>query len=149
MEKLRRKPSSLTDSFSWVYSPISRELYITTHEAEIKKEATCQEDIKDCELEREEFLSAKSDFSTSYCSSKDSFHSVKTSLSRCCSLSEIDPYFKDIQRLRRSIIKELCHCDGWPFGLCRKAVLLPPLPKCPSESWSWRKDVTKINMFKY
>lgn len=142
MEKLRKKSNSLTNSFSLVYSPVTRELnspvtrelYITENEIE-----------KEEEQEREEFLSVKSDFSCcSSIESKDVFVSVKTSLSRCSSFKAID--FKAFQR--RSIIQEFCHCEGWPFGLCRKAVLLPPLPKSPSESWSWNKDTKLVRMIK-
>ncbi|KAH7523604.1 hypothetical protein FEM48_Zijuj06G0029500 [Ziziphus jujuba var. spinosa] len=92
MEKLRKKPNNLTDSFS--------------------------------------------------AASRDAFLSVKTSFSRTPSLNGLE--FIDFQR--RSIIQELCHCEGWPFGLCRKAVLLPPLPKSPSESWSWSKGTKIIRM---
>ncbi|XP_015885517.2 uncharacterized protein LOC107420939 [Ziziphus jujuba] len=131
MEKLRKKPNNLTDSFSWIYSPITRELYITPKGVEQKEDDG-----------GEEFVSVKSCFSCSCCSSaasRDAFLSVKTSFSRTPSLNGLE--FIDFQR--RSIIQELCHCEGWPFGLCRKAVLLPPLPKSPSESWSWSKS-TKI-----
>lgn len=134
MEKLRKKPNNLTDSFSWVYSPITRELYITPKGVEQKEEDG-----------GEEFVSVKSCFSCSCCSSaasRDAFLSVKTSFSRTPSLNGLE--FIDFQR--RSIIQELCHCEGWPFGLCRKAVLLPPLPKSPSESWSWSKGTKIIRM---
>ncbi|XP_027333205.1 uncharacterized protein LOC113848043 [Abrus precatorius] len=84
--------------------------------------------------EREEFLSVKSCLSR--CSSSgEAFYSVKTNLSRCSSMNELDI----TEFWRRSMIQEFCHCEGWPFGLCRKAVLLPPLPKSPSESWLSRK----------
>ncbi|GMN35215.1 hypothetical protein TIFTF001_005143 [Ficus carica] len=131
LEKLRRKPILLmSDSFSWVYSPITRELYLTP------KGLEQEENMNDEDYEGEEFLSMKSCFSCcSSAASKDVFVSVKTSFSRSSSLNEVD--LKEFQR--RSIIEEFCHCEGWPFGLCRKAVLLPPLPKSPSESWSWRK----------
>lgn len=143
MEKLKRKPSSLslTDSFSWVYSG---DLYITqkgeqkkqdNHEDEDEAEDDVDVDVDD----EKEFLSVASCFSccsSSAAASRDVFLSVKTSLSRCSSLNGFE--FNDFQK-RQSIIQQLCHCKGWPFGLCRKAVLLPPLPKSPSESWSWRK----------
>ena len=29
---------------------------------------------------------------------------------------------------------------NWPVGLCRKALLVPPLPKSPSYSWTWKKN---------
>lgn len=131
LEKLRRKPILLmSDSFSWVYSPITRELYLTPKGLEQK------ENMNDEDYEGEEFLSVKSCFSCcSSAASRDVFVSVQTSFSRSSSLNGVD--LKEFQR--RSIIEEFCHCEGWPFGLCRKAVLLPPLPKSPSESWSWRK----------
>ncbi|KAL6960291.1 hypothetical protein U1Q18_042608 [Sarracenia purpurea var. burkii] len=103
----------------------------------------------------DDFFSVGSRFSrcSSARSTEATFVSVKTNFSRCSSLSgQLDhgdfwPFvvqdFRhglDRQDLRRrSIIQELCQCEGWPFGLCRKALLLPPLPKSPSESWSWRK----------
>ncbi|KAL5844929.1 hypothetical protein ACOSQ4_010887 [Xanthoceras sorbifolium] len=143
MEKLRRKPSLvMTDSFSWVFSPRTRELYL---KAEQKKEDN-EEDA------REEYFTVGSCFSCcSSAMSREAYHSVKTNFSRCSSLNGLD--FQDFWRLdsqdfRRSIIKELCYCEGWPFGLCRKAVLLPPLPKSPSESWSWRKG-TRIARMPY
>ncbi|EXB50016.1 hypothetical protein L484_003373 [Morus notabilis] len=131
LEKLRRKPVLLmSDSFSWVYSTVTRELYITPKGIEQK------EDMNGVDCEGEEFLSVKSCFSCcSSAASRDVFVSVKSSFSRSSSLNGVD--LKEFQR--RSIIQEFCHCEGWPFGLCRKAVLLPPLPKSPSESWSWRK----------
>ncbi|XP_068314163.1 uncharacterized protein [Pyrus communis] len=139
MEKLRRKPSSLTDSFSFVYSSKSGDLFIT------QKGAEKQEDHEDHEgNEKEEFLSVASCLSccSSTAASRDVFLSVKTSLSRCSSLSGIE--FGDFPR--QSIIRQFSHCEGWPFGLCRKAVLLPPLPKSPSESWTWRKGTKFVKM---
>lgn len=131
MEKQKNKPSLLRESFSWVYSPATRELCVTG-----KMEPKAKEGGNEEQGEREEFLSVKSCFSV-YSSSAngEGFYSVKTNLSRCSSLNDFDlsEYWK------RSIIQEFCHCEGWPFGLCRKAVLLPPLPKSPSESWLYRK----------
>ncbi|KAI4316721.1 hypothetical protein L6164_024674 [Bauhinia variegata] len=133
MEKQKRTPSLLRDTFSWVYSPATRELYITRMAPQERKSV----DQPDSEKEKEEFLSVGSYFSCSCCSSAlsgEPFYSVKTNFSRNSSLNELD--MSDYWR--RSIIQELCHCEGWPFGLCRKAILLPPLPKSPSESWLWR-----------
>lgn len=133
MEKQKHKPKNLLrESFSLVYSPATRELYVT--------QTTAPKERKGGDKERgegEEFLSVKSCFSCSSSSamSVEAFYSVKTNLSRCSSMNELD--FSDYRR--RSIIQEFCHCEGWPFGLCRKAVLLPPLPKSPSESWLSRK----------
>ncbi|KAG5033936.1 hypothetical protein AAZX31_04G037100 [Glycine max] len=132
MEKQKHKPSVLRHSFSWVYSPATKELYFTQAVAPEEKVVKGDEESG----EGEEFLSVKSCFSR--CSSSPSgeaFYSVKTNLSRCSSLNELDlsKYW------RRSVIQEFCHCQGWPFGLCRRAVLLPPLPMSPSESWLSRK----------
>ncbi|KAL4295935.1 hypothetical protein GQ457_12G019020 [Hibiscus cannabinus] len=131
MEKMKRRPSVMAESFTWVLYPSTGELYMSS---------------KQDETEEEEFFSVGS--SLSLCSSgatasREAFMSAKSNFSRCSSLKQID--FPETWKLdledfrRRSIIREFCHCEGWPFGLCRKAVLLPPLPKSPSESWSWRK----------
>ncbi|KAK9216582.1 hypothetical protein WN944_008592 [Citrus x changshan-huyou] len=136
MEKLRRKPGLMTDSFSWVFSPGIREVYIKALQQK-------EEDDEADEDAREEFFSIGSCLSCySSAVSGETFYSVKTNFSRSSSLNGLDyqDFRKlDFQDLRRSIIRELCYCEGWPFGLCRKAVLLPPLPKSPSESWSWHK----------
>ena len=138
MEKQKNKPSLLRESFSWVYSPATRELCVTG-----KMEPKAKEGGNEEQGEKEEFLSVKSCFSM-YSSSAngEGFYSAKTNLSRCSSLNEFDlsEYWK------RSIIQEFCHCEGWPFGLCRKAVLLPPLPKSPSESWLYRKILSSTKV---
>jgi len=133
MEKQKHKTSVLRHSFSWVYSPATKELLVTEAVAPQKKVEGGGEEND----EREEFLSVKSCFSR--CSSSpcgSAFYSVKTSLSRCSSFNDLHQKSK---HWRRSVIEEFCHCEGWPFGLCRRAVLLPPLPKSPSESWLSRK----------
>ncbi|GLU04288.1 hypothetical protein SLE2022_214470 [Rubroshorea leprosula] len=137
MEKKKRRPGIKADSFSWVFSPSTGDIYITTKQGKGKEKDGGDE-------EREEFLSVNSCFSL--CSSDasgEAFLSVKTNFSRSSSLNRPDSVdffkfnFEDFRR--RSIIQEFCHCEGWPFGLCRKLVLLPPLPKSPADSWSWRK----------
>lgn len=65
----------------------------------------------------------------------DAFVSVKTRFSRSSSLNKID--FLDLSK--KSVV-EVLQCEGWPFGLCRRSLLLPPLPKSPPDSWSWRKN---------
>ncbi len=136
-EKLKRKPSPLPDSISWVYSPMTRELYMTP------KAVQREEDYDDEDDEKEEFLTVGSCFSCcSSAVSREAFYSIKSNFSRSSSLNGLD--FQEFWR--RSIIEELCHCQGWPFGLCRKAVLLPPLPKSPSESWSWSKGPRIVKM---
>ncbi|XP_057424458.1 uncharacterized protein LOC130718038 [Lotus japonicus] len=134
MEKQKQKPSPFRDGFSLVYSPATREFYVTKKMAPQASEGGDEEQDQSAggdeeQDQSEEFLSVKSCFSC--CSSREAFYSVKTNLSISSSMNELDfsGYWK------RSIIQELCHCQGWPFGLCRKALLLPPLPKSPSESW--------------
>ncbi|VAI33121.1 unnamed protein product [Triticum turgidum subsp. durum] len=37
------------------------------------------------------------------------------------------------------------HCEGWPFGLCRRPAV-PPLPSTPADSWKWRKQSSGRNL---
>lgn len=64
------------------------------------------------------------------------FYSVNSCFSRCSIEKEPDysSHFRG-----HSIWEEFMDCEGWPFGLCRKALMLPPLPSSPSDSWIWRK----------
>ncbi|OMO78968.1 hypothetical protein CCACVL1_13970 [Corchorus capsularis] len=141
MEKMKRRPSFIADSYSWVLSPSTGEIFITSKLAKRRDKENQEDDEKD-----DEFFSVGSCFSLcSSAASREAFLSAKTNFSRCSSLNKGDLPLPEIWKFdlhdlrRRSIIQEFCHCEGWPFGLCRKAVLLPPLPKSPSESWSWRK----------
>ncbi|CAL5332376.1 unnamed protein product [Camellia sinensis] len=151
--KTRRKASFSMDSFNWIISPSTGELF-TAPNAMQKNEDSDHE-------EKEDFFSVGSCLSRcSTVRSVEEFFSVKTQFSRCSSLSRLDCrdfrtfvvqefwHGIDYQELlrRRSIIQEFCHCKGWPFGLCRKALLLPPLPKSPSESWSWRKGARLVKL---
>ncbi|MED6149206.1 hypothetical protein PIB30_060276 [Stylosanthes scabra] len=146
MEKQKQKPSVLRHSFSWVYSPVTNEvMYVTAAPSQEKVVVVEGGDNNQEQYEQsEEFLSVKSCFSCCGSSSGggEAFYSVKTSLSRCSSLKEVVDMSK---YWKRSVIEEFCHCEGWPFGLCRRAVLLPPLPKSPSESWLSRKLRTSNN----
>ncbi|KAL8141152.1 hypothetical protein V2J09_007173 [Rumex salicifolius] len=65
-----------------------------------------------------------------------SYFSVDTSFSNTLSFNG-NENFSELKR--RSIFHEFSYCEGWPFGLCKRAMLLPPLPKSPSDSWSWCK----------
>lgn len=139
MEKLKRK-TNLSDSFSWVFSPATKELYITSVEIEKMDESGNEDNTGD------EFYSVQS-FLT-YCSTaatNEAFFSVEGNFSRCSSLNGLN--FLDEDLKRRTILQEVFHCEGWPFGLCRKAVLLPPLPKSPSESWSWSKGTKVVKTY--
>ncbi|XP_057959190.1 uncharacterized protein LOC131151791 [Malania oleifera] len=139
--KLRRKASLTTGSFYWFSPTELSEVFVTTPKA-VKQTQNNNGGCSDGE--REEFLTAGSCLSccSSAQSSWDEFFSVKTNFPRSMSLSGLD--FPDFRR--RLIIQELCHCEGWPFGLCRKALLLPPLPKSPSESWTWRKGNRMVKL---
>ncbi|KAL1200944.1 hypothetical protein V5N11_000786 [Cardamine amara subsp. amara] len=126
MEKLRKKPRACMER--------ERLTYQVPKELDIEKE------------EGNEFCSVGSCFSECCQSdlSIEGYMTAKTEFSRCSSLKGVElenqwkMYYTN-QIRKGSVIQELCHCQGWPFGLGRKAVLLPPLPKSPAESWSWRK----------
>ncbi|KAF2594094.1 hypothetical protein F2Q70_00042432 [Brassica cretica] len=124
MEKLRQKPRICMERLT----------YHSKEEPNMEK----QEGI--------EFCSVGSSFSECCTSdlSVEAYMTAKTEFSRCSSLKgeELENQWKMyyLNGIRKgSVIQELCHCQGWPFGLGRKAALLPPLPKSPAESWSWRK----------
>ncbi|CAN6478476.1 unnamed protein product [Victoria cruziana] len=111
--------SSLSDSLQWVFSPVTGEFLIAPKETRSPPfPGPKDEDRREDEAE--------------------AYFSVKSSLSRCSSIGELE--FKDVGRWWQ-LINDLGRCEGWPFGLlCRKSVLLPPLPSAPSESWGWRKE---------
>lgn len=69
----------------------------------------------------------------------DAFVSVKTHFSRSSSLNKID--FQELSKK-----SEFLQCEGWPFGLCRRGLLLPPLPKSPPDSWSWRNSGRMVKL---
>lgn len=129
MEKLRKKPTIGMERLAH-----TSKLYPSKEECNIEKE------------EGVEFCSVGSSFSECCPSdlSIEGYMTAKTEFSRCSSLKGVELenqwkmyYLNEIKK--GSVIQELCHCQGWPFGLGRKAALLPPLPKSPTESWSWRK----------
>lgn len=133
--KCRRKTTITTDKFTWAFSPTTGDFFIS---ARLRQKEEDQETE-----EREDFYSVASSLSS--CSSATSFEAfvtAKTVFSQSSSLESIE--FQDLRR--HSVIQELSDCEGWPFGLYRKALLLPPLPKSPSDSWSWRKSARIIKM---
>ncbi|KAL9172422.1 hypothetical protein ABFS82_03G045600 [Erythranthe guttata] len=129
-KRKQRKSRIGIDSFKWPLSP----------------QAT--EKRSNCGKNREEFLSACSRLSR--CSSATSFDesfSVKTRFSRSSSLSGTHVNRDYFVAKQSFIIREMIiECEGWPFGLCRKTLLQPPLPKSPSNSWSWRKIGRRVNI---
>ncbi|KAK6939582.1 hypothetical protein RJ641_029113 [Dillenia turbinata] len=131
--KLRRK-----SSVYWFFSPSFGDLFVTPKAVQKIYDGE-NEDYK----ERDEFHSVNSCFSRcSSVGSREGFLSARTNFSRSSSLSALD--FQELKR--RSIFLEFCHCEGWPFGLCRRAALLPPLPKSPADSWSWRKRARRVKL---
>ncbi|KAJ3676993.1 hypothetical protein LUZ60_002717 [Juncus effusus] len=69
----------------------------------------------------------------------EAFFSVKSNFSHCSSQSATGSW-EAIKDHRMSVLEEFKDCDGWPFGLCRRALVrLPPLPSTPADSWMWRK----------
>lgn len=136
--KCRRKTTIATDKFTWAFSPSTEDLFISTRPRQKEEDNEDQE-----KEEREDFYSVASRLSP--CSSATSFEgfvTARTIFSRSSSLDRID--FHD--PWRHSVIQELSDCKGWPFGLYRKALFLPPLPKSPSDSWSWRKSARMVKM---
>ncbi|KAF5190207.1 hypothetical protein FRX31_020206 [Thalictrum thalictroides] len=130
MEAKRRKGQFIkSESFS--SSPWAGELFIISAGAQRNLDSFCEQGDE----ERDVFLSVGSCLSRCSSSSREAFFSAGSCLSRSSSVSKIELW--DVKK--RSMLQELCHCEGWPFGLYRKAILLPPLPKSPSESWLWRK----------
>lgn len=136
--KCRKKAAISSDKFNWTFSPTAGDLFIS------EKLMQQKEDSEDEDKEgREDFLSVETHLSR--CSSAisyEAFATAKTTLSRSSSLNRIE--FHDFPR--RSVIKEFSHCQGWPFGLSRKLLFLPPLPKSPADSWSWRKSARSIKI---
>ncbi|XP_019152974.1 PREDICTED: uncharacterized protein LOC109149590 [Ipomoea nil] len=140
--KLRQKMSlTSSENFCCDFSPAAGDLFIPA-------KAIMQQKLQGNNgEEREEFVSVGSHFSHSSSStsgSMEAFVSAKTSFSRCSSLSRID--FPDFWRPGSNIL-QFTQCEGWPFGLCRRrALLLPPPPKSPSDSWKWRKTAGFIKL---
>ncbi|KAK9166463.1 hypothetical protein Scep_001654 [Stephania cephalantha] len=126
--KLKRKRPLTTENFRWVMSPTKGDqLFIALDGVHVVEEGLDENDNMDA------FFSVRSCFSCCSTTSKEAFFSVGSYLSRCSSGGRIK-FWDDERQL---MLRELCHCEGWPFGLCRRALLLPPLPKSPSESWTW------------
>ncbi|XAR61863.1 hypothetical protein NMG60_11016399 [Bertholletia excelsa] len=121
--KSRRKASFTTDNVTWVISPTKELLTVPMTTTPSTKElitapmaTTPTQRHKVTDLGRMAFFSVGSCLSRcSSAKSEEAFLSVKTSFSRRLSL----------------VIQELPHCTGWPFGFCRKTLLIPPLPKSP------------------
>ncbi|KAG9145966.1 hypothetical protein Leryth_015605 [Lithospermum erythrorhizon] len=123
-------------SFSWVYSPVSGD------NMNLEK-LHLEEKLED--QETESFFDACSNLSCySVPASIDAFVSAQASFSRSSSLNWLDLH--TTSQRHPSIIENFRHCEGWPFGLSRKTLLLPPLPKSPSDSWSWRKNGGKLRV---
>ncbi|KAJ0818781.1 hypothetical protein HanPI659440_Chr00c01g0706241 [Helianthus annuus] len=142
--KSKRKVGLTVDSFIWEFE-LDLSLGFSPTEPPPKRKEIQHAYASDVEDHRDEFYSPCSHLSRcSSATTAEAFMSVKTNLSRCSSMSSFE--FPVFRRRRRSMFLELCHCEGWPFGLCRKALLVPPLPKSPSESWKWRKSTRLVKI---
>ncbi|KAL4196959.1 hypothetical protein AMTRI_Chr04g185720 [Amborella trichopoda] len=135
----RHKDSSLCEGLQWVISPVTGELTIAPVEEEAKpllaylhskfgfnislqvKENQEREGHEE-EEEEEVWFSVRSDFS-------------------CCS-SPVERKEIFLDCAWRSLLEKLSFCEGWPFGLYRRKMMLPPLPRCPSEPWMWHKAMS-------
>ncbi|KAL9255282.1 hypothetical protein AKJ16_DCAP23583 [Drosera capensis] len=131
----KHETSQVTDRYSSVFNPSVIELHVAASRGE--KATNNKDDDED------EFLTARS--SATNCSSAadtEAFFSVKTMFS----CSDVNPVKAEYlaEPHRRSVMQEFSHCEGWPFGLCRKTLMNPPLPNPPSAPWSWYKDGVKI-----
>lgn len=103
---------------AWAMSPTTGRVHMTPmRKTDGEEEGDCGGYEEDDDDESEAFFSVKSCFS-------------------CCS-TDGSTELKEISA--GSILEEFRHCEGWPFGLCRRAVVLPPLPRSPLDSWTWHK----------
>ncbi|EOA37700.1 hypothetical protein CARUB_v10012412mg [Capsella rubella] len=143
-----------TEDFNYDHEVVVFEIRSRAMEKLRKKSRTGMERLtyqptKECDIEKDdgnEFCSVRSSFSECCMSDLDieDYMTAKTEFSKNSSFKglELENQWKMhyVNEIRKgSVIQELCHCQGWPFGLGRKAAMLPPLPKSPAESWSWRK----------
>lgn len=70
----------------------------------------------------------------------EAFFSVKSNFSHCFSQGATASWDgnKDATAYQ-SVLDELKHLEGWPFGLCRRPLVLLPLPNTPADSWMWHR----------
>ncbi|XP_078156863.1 uncharacterized protein LOC144552742 isoform X2 [Carex rostrata] len=76
----------------------------------------------------------------------EAFFSMKSNFSRCSSQGATASWDENKGvKAYQSVLEEFNHLEGWPFGLCRRPLVLPPLPNMPADSWMWhrRKSETK------
>ncbi|GAB2214283.1 hypothetical protein Droror1_Dr00018625 [Drosera rotundifolia] len=127
--------SQVTEQYSSAFNSSVIELHVAASRAQKAK--------NDEDEDEDEFLTARS--SASYCSSSadtEAFFSVKTIFS-CSDVNSVKSEYL-AEPHRRSVMQEFSHCEGWPFGLCRKTLMNPPPPNPPSAPWLWYKDGVKI-----
>uniref|UniRef100_A0A7N1A9R7 Uncharacterized protein n=1 Tax=Kalanchoe fedtschenkoi TaxID=63787 RepID=A0A7N1A9R7_KALFE len=155
-EKRRRKAAMYAPyDYSWTFSPATEKLFITPEAlSEEVQDGWLSFSLPPSEImlvrtpktedcggghskgdDEEEYHSAASCLSDPL-----SISMRKSCLSVCpwwleCEWSNVPEQWKELLLL----LQELPGCEGWPFGLLRKVLLLPPLPTSPSDSWSWTK----------
>ncbi|CAD5181229.1 unnamed protein product [Musa acuminata subsp. malaccensis] len=116
--KSRPREFLFSAKLAWATSPTTGRVHMTPmRKTDGEEEGDCGGYEEDDDDESEAFFSVKSRFS-------------------CCS-TDGSTELKEIRA--GSILEEFRHCEGWPFGLCLRAVVLPPLPSSPSDSWMWHK----------
>ncbi|KAG6532350.1 uncharacterized protein LOC121975356 [Zingiber officinale] len=121
-----RKPQELfTGRLTWAVSPTTGRVCVASTIRDIGNHEEDKEEEE--EIGSEAFFSVKSCFSCC---------SVELGASFCTELKDYEYWGRKLP----SIWEEFKGCQGWPFGLCRRAVVvLPPLPDSPSDSWTWHK----------
>ncbi|XP_037427582.1 uncharacterized protein LOC119293125, partial [Triticum dicoccoides] len=123
---------TLSSAFIWSFTPLdprsvlekvsSPEQFVVV-EGEQKEEAEAGSDNGDAESEA--FFSVKSFFTRS-----------TSRAATVASLTDMGP---------PATWEGFQHCEGWPFGLCRRPAV-PPLPSTPADSWKWRKQSSGRNL---
>ncbi|KAG9450929.1 hypothetical protein H6P81_010894 [Aristolochia fimbriata] len=127
--RLGRRNRLMTKSLSWAFSPSTGELYVAPAQAFETKSKTKLDEEKEKENDDDHDEEEDGEEET------ESFYSVRSRFSRSSSASRVDD--GQILTRRRSVLEEFCDCEGWPFGLYRRSLILPPLPSSPSEPWTW------------
>ncbi|XP_074560201.1 uncharacterized protein LOC141816291 [Curcuma longa] len=128
-----RKPQELfTGRLTWGVSPTTGRVRVASPLRDIDdvaedRQGNHEEDKEEEEIGSEAFFSVKSSFSCC---------SAELGSSFCTELKDYENWGRKLP----SIWEEFRGCQGWPFGLYRRTmVLLPPLPDSPSDSWTWHK----------
>jgi hypothetical protein len=75
----------------------------------------------------------------------EAFFSVKSNFSHCSSQGATASWDGNKGAMvYQSVLDEFKHLEGWPFGLCRRFLVLPPLPNMPADSWMWHRRKSDV-----